>query len=101
VFNLEKVVEGALSKAWLKLQQIRIRLSTQFSFIAGLVNFEDESTESKRTFYLLSFMLLISLVFLSPDKVLQTFSPTQADNGILEKAQEIAKMIRKLTSNQV
>ena len=101
MFNLERVVEEALSKVWFKLQQIRVRIATQFSFIAGLMSLEDESNESKRTFYLLSLILLISLVFLSPDKLLQAFSPTQVDNGILEKVQQITKIIRKLMSNLV
>jgi len=101
VFNLERVVEEALSKVWFKLQQIRVRISTQFSFIAGLMNLEDESNESNKTFYLLSLMLLISLIFLSPDKVPQTFSQGHAETGILEKMQDVTKIIRKLMSNLV
>ena len=80
---------------------MRARISTQINFISGVINLEDESNESKKAFYFLSLMLLISLVFLSPDKVLQAFSPTQVDNGILEKTQEITRIIRKLTSNLV
>jgi hypothetical protein len=101
VSNLERVVEKTLSKVWLELQNIRVRISTHFSFVAGVISLEDDSNESKRAFYLLSFMLLISLVFLSPDKVPQAFSPMQADNGIFEKAQEITKIIRKPISNVV
>lgn len=101
MFNLERVVEEALSKVWFKLQQIRVRISTQFSFIAGLMNLEDESNESNKTFYLLSLMLLISLIFLSPDKVPQTFSQGHAETEILEKMQDITKIIRKLMSNLV
>jgi len=63
------------------------------------MNLEDESTEPEKAFYLLSLMLLISLFLLSPDKIMQTFSPTQADKGIFEKTQEITKIIKKLISN--
>lgn len=101
VFNLERIAEETLSKIWFKLRQIRARISPQISFISGVIDLEDESNESKKTFYLLSLMLLISLIFLSPDKVLQAFSPTQVDIGILEKAQEMAKLIRKLMSSLV
>jgi len=59
-------------------------------------NLEDESTESNRFFSLLSLMLLISLLFLSPDKIQQALTPTEMSTGIFEKAQEIAKIIRKL-----
>jgi len=97
VFNLERIAEETLSKIWFKLRQIHAKISPQINSISGVTNFEDESNESKKAFYLLSLMLLISLVFLSPDKVLQALSPTQVDNGILEKAQEIVKLIRKLT----
>lgn len=65
------------------------------------MNLEDESNESNKTFYLLSLMLLISLIFLSPDKVPQTFSQGHAEAEILEKMQDITKIIRKLMSNLV
>ena len=80
---------------------MRARISPHIRFISGVMNLEDGPNESKKAFYLLSLMLLISLIFLSPDKVLQAFSPTQVDNGILEKTQEITRIIRKLTSNLV
>lgn len=101
MFSLERIFQEAISKVWLKLQQIRVRTSTQFSFVAGLMNFEDESNDSKITFYFLSLMLLISLILLSPDKLLQAFSPTQVDNGIVEKMQEMARIIKRLASNFV
>ena len=64
-----------------------------------MVNLEDESDESKKAFYLFSLMLLVSLIFLSPDKIPQAFTPPQTDIGVLEKAQEAAKIIKRLMPN--
>jgi len=99
VFGLERFSRGTLSKVKSKLQQIVIRISSQVKFVAAIMNLEDESAESKKVFYLFSLMLLVSLIFLSPDKILQTFTPPPTDIGILEKAQEITKIIKKLIPN--
>jgi len=99
VFSLERFSKGTLSRVRSKLQQIVIRISSQVKCITAIINLEDESTESKKVFYLFSLMLLISLILLSPDKILQTFTPSQTDIGILEKAQEITRIIKKLISN--
>jgi len=96
MFGLERIFKRTLSKIWPKLQQSAIEIFAQVKGIAALLNLENESVESKKAFYFLSLMLLISLIFLSPDKILQTFTPTHAETGILEKAQEVTKLIRKI-----
>jgi hypothetical protein len=56
-------------------------------------NLSDESTESNRTFYLISLMLFISLVLLAPDKIPQTFSVAEVNSGVLDKIQEVVKKV--------
>ena len=101
VFDLERVFKRKLSDAGSKLQQAAFRISSQVKCVASIINLEDKSDESNKTFYLLSLVLLISLIFLSPDKVPQTFSQGHAEAGILEKMQEVTKIIKKLMSNLV
>jgi len=99
VFGLERFSRGTLSNVRSRLQQIVIRISSQVKFVAAVINLEDESIESKKVFYIFSVMLLVSLIVLSPDKILQTFTPPPTDVGILEKAEEITKIIKKLIPN--
>jgi len=94
VLDLEKIFKGTLSKVRFKLQQRVFEISSQVKSITAITNQEDESTESNKAFYLLSIMLFISLIFLAPDKIPQTF--TQTGTEIFEKAQEI---IKKLVPN--
>jgi len=93
---LRRIFKETLSKVRFKLQQSAIEVSSKIKGLAPIMNLEAESTESKKAFYIISLMLLISLIFLSPDKILQTFTPTQADIGIFEKAQAITKVIKKI-----
>ena len=60
------------------------------SFIAA-AHSDDESTKSTRTFYLVSLMLLISLLLLAPDKIPQTLAAADFNPGLLDKIQEIVK----------
>ena len=92
--DLERIFKETLFKVKSKLQQRVFEISSQIKSILAITNPEDESTESKKAVYLLSIMLFISLIFLAPDKIPQTF--TQAETGIFEKAQET---IKKLISN--
>jgi len=91
VFDLKRIFKGTLSKVRFKLQQRVFEISSQVKSITTITNQEEESN---KTFYLLSIMLFISLIFLAPDKIPQTF--TQAGTGIFEKVQEI---IKKLVPN--
>lgn len=60
--------------------------------LIGVLNGENETADSARVFYLLSAVLLIALVLLSPDKILQAVVPSEMS----EKAQDIWKLIRRL-----
>jgi len=91
VFDLKRIFKGTLSKVRFKLQQRVFEISSQVKSITAITNQEEESN---KTFYLLSIMLFISLIFLAPDKIPQTF--IQAGTEIFEKAQEI---IKKLVPN--
>jgi hypothetical protein len=91
VHDLERIFKGTLSKVRFKLQQKVFEISSWVKSIAAITNPEDESTESKKVFYLLSFMLFVSLILLAPDKIPQIF--TQTETGIFEKAQEVIKKL--------
>jgi len=58
-----------------------------------MTSLENEATESKKTLYLFSLALLISLILLAPDKIPQAFAPSQSSTEIFEKAQEIIKKL--------
>jgi len=92
--DLERIFKETLFKVKSKLQLWFIEISSHIKSIAAIANTEDESTESNKTFYLLSLMLFVSLILLAPDKIPQTL--TQAETGIFEKVQET---IKKLVSN--
>lgn len=92
--DLERIFKETLFKVRFKLQQKVFEISSHVKSIAAIINPEDKSTESNKTFYLLSLMLFISLIFLAPDKIPQIF--TQTGTEIFEKAQEI---IKKLVPN--
>jgi len=68
-----------------------LEAAAQVKGFVSAVSLSDESTESNRTFYLVSIMLFISLVLLAPDKIPQTFSIGQVDSGMLNKIQEVVK----------
>jgi len=76
-----------------KLQQVFAEVSTRVKGVTAMTSLENETAESKRTLYLFSLALLISLVLLAPDKIPQTFAPSQASTDIFEKAQEIIKKL--------
>jgi hypothetical protein len=91
VHDLERIFKETLSKVRFKLQQKVFEISSQVKSIIAITNPEDEPTESKKAFYLLSIMLFVSLIFLAPDKIPQIF--TQTGTEIFEKAQEIIKKL--------
>jgi hypothetical protein len=101
VLNLGKIFEDALSTAWFKLQQIRIKVFSEIKSFIAVVNLEDESNESQKTLYLFSLMLLISVVFLSPDRLGQALSPIQMENGLFERIEETARIVKRLVSYMI
>jgi len=99
VLGLERIFKETLSKVRCKFQQCIIEISSHVKSIVAITSLKEESTVSNRAFYLLTLMLLVSLIFLAPDRILQTLPSTPADTGVLEKAQEITKIIKKLIPN--
>ena len=68
-----------------------LEATAQVKGFMAVADLSDESTESNRTFYLVSLMLFISLVLLAPDKIPQTFSVADVNSGVLGKIQEVVK----------
>jgi len=93
---LKEIFNLGLSEVTSRLQKSVLDISSRIKGVAALVNLEDESTESKKAFYLLSVLLLIFFIFLSPDKLPQAFAHAQADIGFFERVHELTKIIRKL-----
>jgi len=88
---LQRLSKEIISRIRVRIQHGLLEASVQVKGFVAAVNLSDESTESNRTFYLISLMLFISLVLLAPDKIPQTFSIGQMDSGVLDKIQEVVK----------
>jgi len=94
VFDLERIFKDTFSKAKFKLQFWFIGISSQIkSLAATTTSSEDGSEELTKAFYIFSFAMFISLLFLAPDKIPQALTLTQAETGIFEKTQEIIKKL--------
>jgi hypothetical protein len=93
VFTSERILKRTPSKIRSNLQQSIIEISSHIKSIIAIINLEYEPTASKKTFYFFSFLLLISMIFLSPDKIPLIFAPMQADIGISEKAKELIEKL--------
>jgi len=92
---LAAIVDKVILRVRFRFQQLAWLFHRLENFF-GAITTEDEATQSARIFYLVSLMLLISLILLSPDKILQLLASTQLDSEILGKAQDVMKMFRKL-----
>ena len=88
---MQRLSKEIISRIRVRIQHGLLEASVQVKGFVAAVNLSDESTESNRTFYLVSLMLFISLVLLAPDKIPQTFSIGQVDSGVLGKIQEVVK----------
>ena len=88
---MQRLSKEIISRIRVRIQHGLLEASVQVKGFVAAVNLSDESTESNRTFYLISLMLFISLVLLAPDKIPQTFSIGQVDSGVLDKIQEVVK----------
>jgi len=93
VFRLGRVFQNAVSGVKCKLQLWFLEIYSQVKSIVAAANLEDESTEPNKTFYLISFLLFVSLIFLAPDKIPQAFTLTPTNTEFLEKTQEIIKKV--------
>jgi hypothetical protein len=89
--DLKNVLMKVSSQACSKLRQILFEICSQIREITSTAELEDESTGSRKVFYIISLILLIYIIFLSPDKIPQMVTQTSA--GIVEKAQEIIKKL--------
>lgn len=96
VIGLKDVLEKAIFSVASKSQRLLAQVSCHFETLVRAVNVEDETMQSTRVFYLLSLIFVISLILLSPDKIPQILTHAQADSELLGKAQDIAKVFRKL-----
>lgn len=92
VFHLVKLCGRLTSKIKFKLRRAFEEVTCKLEPFIGVLNGENETADSARVFYILSVGVLIALVFLSPDKILQGVVPSE----MLEKAQDIWKLIRRL-----
>lgn len=90
------IVDRVKLRVRFRFQQQLVRFLHRLKNFFGAITSEDEGTQSARVFYLVSLMLLISLILMSPDKILQIFAPTQLDSEMLGKAQDIMKVLRKI-----
>jgi len=93
---LERPFRRTMTKVKSELQQGFVKISSQVKGVMAVTSLENETTESRKALYFFSLMLLISLVFLAPDKIPQALTPSQTLTGIFERAQGI---IKKLTPN--
>ena len=88
---MQKLSLGVFSEIKVRLKHTLLEATAKARGFLELADLSDESTESNRTFYLVSLMLFISLLFLAPDKIPQAFGTAQINSGIIDKIQEIAK----------
>jgi len=95
-FSLGKMLRKTASRFVFKSGQWLAEGVCQIKTLVGVLGSEDETVESAKILYLLSIVFLVSLAFLSPDKMSQLFAPSQPGFGIIEKVQDTAKVIRKL-----
>lgn len=94
--DLAAILDKVILRVRFRSQQQLARLLHRLKNFSEAINTEDETTQSTRVLYLVSLMLLISLILLSPDKILQILAPTQLDSDVLGKAQDIMKLVRKM-----
>ena len=88
---MQKLSKEIFSRIRVRIQHGLLEASVQVKGFVAAITLSEKSTESNRTFYLVSLMLFISLLLLAPDKIPQTFSIGQVDSGVLDKIQEVVK----------
>lgn len=88
---MQKISKGISSRIWVRLQHGLLEAIAQVKGLVATANLDDESPQSKRTFYLISLMLFVSLVLVAPDKIPQTFATSQVNPAVFDRIQEIVK----------
>lgn len=76
-----------------------VEVSSRLKSLLTVFDLERESNESQKAFYFLSFMLIISLVVLSPDKIPQMLNSAATEGGSLDLLKEAAQIARRIISN--
>lgn len=94
--SLVKMLSKVTSKVAFSLRQMLAEGVNKLEALVGVPNAEDDAADSTTALYFVSFMLLILLVFLSPDKIPQVLAPTQIDSGMLGKVHDVMRLFRKL-----
>lgn len=88
---MQKISWAVFSEIQVSLKHKLLETTARLKGFLSSADFNDESTESNKTFYLVTLMLFVSLIFLAPDKIPQTLAASDFNPGLLEKIQEIAK----------
>jgi len=96
---LEKELKKTLTNAKSRLEKGVFEISSRVKSVTSLIIVENECAETTKAFYILTILLLTSLIFLSPDKIPQMFAPFQTDTEIIERLQGVIKLVKKLMPN--
>ena len=88
---MQRISWGVFSEIQVRFKHGLLEATARIESFFAAADSNDESAKSNRTFYLVSLVLFISLLFLAPDKIPQTFAATDLNLGVLGKIQEIVK----------
>ena len=77
-------------------QQKLVKLLNCLRKFFGALNNEGEANESARVLYLVSLTFFISLILLSPDKILQTLESGQVSAEMFGKAHDVIRLFRRI-----
>ncbi len=89
------IIEKAVFRFESRCQWLLAEIHRRFLSFVGATDAEDEAPQSARALFLISLILLFSLVLLSPDKIPQILGSDQLDFEILGKVQCVLKAVRK------
>jgi len=93
---LKAIFKRWFSNARDRFHQIVFEITSRVRSVTEITDLTGESGESRKVFYLFSLMFLVSVIFLSPDKILQIITSMNSETGMFEKMQDIARLLRKL-----
>jgi hypothetical protein len=96
VFELRNLFVKAILGAELRLQHLVNEIRRLPKGFIRLTTTENAEGESDRIFHLLNLFLLVCLILLSPDRIVQVFSPTQSGYEIIRGFHDAVEMLRKL-----
>jgi len=93
--TLEAIFRKWFSKARDKFHQVIFEITSRVRSVTETTSLTGESDESRKVFYLFSLVFLVSVIFLSPDKIPQMLASVNSETGMFEKMQEMARLLRK------